>query len=90
MPVNVAAQLFSGGLLLGAVYMATDYVTSPTGTFGKVIYGVGCGVLTALMRLFAAMPEGVSFAILLMNIATPLIERIPSPEKWGRKGGRVK
>jgi electron transport complex protein RnfD len=66
-------QILSGGLMLGAIYMATDYSTSPTTSTGKLIFGVGCGVITALIRLFGSYPEGVSFAILLMNIAAPHI-----------------
>lgn len=68
-------HILGGGLLLGAIFMATDYVTSPTTTKGKIIFGVGAGLLTGLFRLFAASPEGVSYAILLMNIMNPHIER---------------
>lgn len=68
-------HLLSGGLLLGAIFMATDYVTSPTTTKGKIIFGIGCGLLTGLFRTFGASPEGVSFAILLMNILTPHIQK---------------
>lgn len=68
-------HVLAGGLLLGAIYMATDYVTSPTTTKGKIIFGIGCGLLTGLFRGFAASPEGVSFAILLMNIMNPHLER---------------
>ena len=80
-------QVLSGGLLFGAVFMATDYVTSPVTNQGKVIYAVGCGLITVLIRLFAALPEGVSYAIVLMNITVPLIERIPPLRLAGKKGG---
>ncbi|MBO5790141.1 MAG: RnfABCDGE type electron transport complex subunit D [Clostridia bacterium] len=71
----VVAELLSGGLLLGAFFMATDYVTSPHTPWGKVIFGVGCGLVTMFIRVFCAYPEGVSFAILLMNILCPYIEK---------------
>ena len=67
-------QILSGGLILGAFFMATDYVTTPITTEGKLIFGMGCGVLTCVIRFWASYPEGVSFAILLMNIVTPLID----------------
>ena len=81
----------AGGVMLGAFFCATDYVTSPTLPLGKVIFGIGCGLFTMLIRLFASYPEGVSFAILLMNILTPYIDRIceklkykaPKKEKGG-------
>ncbi len=76
-------QILSGGLMLGAIFMATDYTTSPVTVWGKVIYAVGCGVLTILLRSFSNMPEGVSFSILLMNILTPLIERVTIPRTLG-------
>ena len=78
-------ELLSGGLLLGAVFMATDYVTSPITFRGKVIYGFGIGVLTVLIRQFANIPEGMSFAILLFNILTPLIENITAKKPFGAK-----
>jgi electron transport complex protein RnfD len=68
-------HLFSGGLVLGAFYMATDYVTSPSVKKGQIVFGIGCGVLTILIRLKGGYPEGVMFAILLMNCFTPLIDR---------------
>ncbi|MBR5484884.1 MAG: RnfABCDGE type electron transport complex subunit D, partial [Oscillospiraceae bacterium] len=71
---NGLYDIFSGGLMLGAIFMATDYVTSPTTEKGKLIYGIGCGVLTMIIRAFGSYPEGVSFAILLMNIVTPHID----------------
>lgn len=66
-------QVLSGGLLLGAIFMATDYVTSPSTPWGKVVFGVGCGLITVLIRVWGSYPEGVSFAILLMNILNPYI-----------------
>ena len=78
-------ELLSGGLLLGAVFMATDYVTSPITFWGKVIYGLGIGDLTVLIRQFANIPEGMSFAILLFNILTPLIENITAKKPFGAK-----
>ncbi len=76
-------HVLAGGLLLGAVFMATDYSTSPVSTKGKWIYAIGCGVLTAIFRLFTTMPEGVSFAIILMNVMTPLLDRLTVPVSFG-------
>ena len=76
--------LTSGGLLLGAFFMATDYVTSPINFVGKIVFGIGCGLLTSVIRRFGSLPEGVSYAILLMNILTPLIERITRPTYFGK------
>ena len=73
----------SGGLILGAFFMATDYVTSPTTRRGRIIFGIGCGLLTVLIRLFGNMAEGVSFSILLMNILTPHIDRWTEPKRFG-------
>lgn len=81
----VAYQLLSGGLILGAVFMATDYTTSPVSFKGKLIYAVGCGVLTALIRLFGSLPEGVSFSIILMNILVPHIEHLTTPKPFGTR-----
>lgn len=77
-------MLASGGLLFGAVYMATDPVTSPLTPRGAVIFGIGIGAIVVLIRLFGGLPEGVMYAILLMNAATPLIERISQPQPFGR------
>ena len=77
-------MLFSGGLLLGAVFMATDPATSPTSPRGAMIFGLGIGILVVLIRLFGGLPEGVMYAILLMNAATPLIERATQPRIFGR------
>jgi electron transport complex protein RnfD len=68
-------HILSGGLILGAFFMATDYVTSPLTKKGHIIFGIGCGILTAIIRLWGGYPEGVSYAILMMNAATPLIDR---------------
>lgn len=76
-------QVLSGGLALGAFYMATDYTTTPMTPKGKIIFGIGCGVITALVRLFAAAPEGVAFSILFMNMFTPLIDRYTRPQPAG-------
>ncbi|MEO0009823.1 MAG: RnfABCDGE type electron transport complex subunit D [candidate division WOR-3 bacterium] len=78
-------HLLSGGLMLGAFYMATDYVTSPLTAKGRVIFGVGCGVLTVLIRLWGGYPEGVCYSILLMNVATPLIDRLTPPRLFGTR-----
>ena len=75
--------LCSGGLMLGACFMATDYVTSPMTTKGMVIYGIGIGVITMIIRLWGAYPEGMSFAILLMNAVTPLINKYVKPKRFG-------
>lgn len=77
-------NLLTGGLLLGSVFMATDYVTSPMSNLGGVIFGVGIGVLTMLIRYFGAYPEGVSFAILIMNSTVPLINKWCHSRKYGR------
>ena len=77
------AQLFSGGLMLGAIFMATDYVTSPVTKLGQIIYAVGCGVLTILIRCFGGYNEGVSYAILVMNACVVLLDRIGRPVKFG-------
>lgn len=79
---NPLWHLCSGGLLLGAIFMATDYVTSPMTTRGQLIYGVGIGLITVVIRLWGSYPEGVSFAILLMNATTPLIDKYISPKRF--------
>ena len=79
----MAYQLLSGGLMLGAIFMATDYASSPVTPKGQIIYGIGCGVLTALIRYFGSYPEGVSYAILIMNCCVFLIEKISQPVKFG-------
>lgn len=75
-------HLFTGGLMLGAIFMATDYVTSPMTHKGMLIYGVGIGLLTVIIRVFGAYPEGMSFAILIMNGFTPLINRYCKPRRF--------
>ncbi|HEY5672370.1 MAG TPA: RnfABCDGE type electron transport complex subunit D [Malonomonas sp.] len=81
---NPIFHLITGGLLLGAFFMATDMVTSPVTFQGMLIFGFGCGLLTVLIRLFGGYPEGVSFAILLMNACTPLIDRYCRPKIYGQ------
>ena len=78
-----AFHLMAGGALLGAIFMATDYVTSPMTHKGMLIYGVGIGVITMIIRLWGAYPEGMSFAILLMNAVTPLINKYVKPKRFG-------
>lgn len=68
-------HMLAGGVLLGAIFMATDYVTSPITTKGRVIFAIGCGLFTMVIRCYSSYPEGTSFAILLMNLLTPLIDR---------------
>ena len=79
-------HIFSGGLMLGAIFMATDYVTSPLTHLGQIVFGMGCGVLTVLIRYFGGYPEGVSYAILCMNCCTVLLDRIGRPMKFGAPG----
>ncbi|MDD4922041.1 MAG: RnfABCDGE type electron transport complex subunit D [Bacteroidales bacterium] len=76
-------HLLAGGLLLGSIFMATDYVTSPMTPRGQLVYGVGIGIITVLIRLFGSYPEGVSFAILIMNSITPLINTYIKPKRFG-------
>ncbi len=82
--VNPAFHLVTGGMVLGACFMATDMVTSPTTFKGQIIFGCGCGIITILIRVFGAYPEGVSFAILLMNAVTPLINMGCKPKAFGK------
>ena len=79
----MGSQLFAGGLFLGAIFMATDYVTSPLTKAGQIVYGIGCGVLTVVIRYFGGYPEGVSYAILIMNCCVVLLDRIGRPKKFG-------
>ncbi|MBC7196371.1 MAG: RnfABCDGE type electron transport complex subunit D [Deferribacterales bacterium] len=81
--LNPMVHLFTGGLMLGAFYMATDMVTSPVTKKGQIIFGIGCGVLTAVIRLFGGYPEGVSFAILIMNAFVPIIDFYIRPKSFG-------
>ena len=81
---NPLFHLLAGGLVLGSCFMATDYVTSPMTPKGQIIFGIGCGLITCIIRLFGGYPEGVSFAILLMNAAAPLIDQYTRPKRYGR------
>ena len=82
-------SLFSGGLMLGAIFMATDYATSPVTAKGQIIYGIGCGILTVVFRYFGLFPEGVTYAILLMNALVWIIDRYTAPRRFGvKKGGK--
>lgn len=76
-------QIFAGGLMLGAFFMATDYVTSPVTNLGKIINGIGCGILLFVIRAYASYPEGCSFAILFMNVVTPMIDKFITPKPFG-------
>ena len=78
-----AFQLLDGGAMLGAIFMATDYVTTPMTPKGMIIYGIGIGVITMIIRMWGAYPEGMSFAILLMNAVTPLINKYVKPRRFG-------
>ncbi|MEE1039325.1 MAG: RnfABCDGE type electron transport complex subunit D, partial [Lachnospiraceae bacterium] len=78
-----AFHIFAGGVMFGAVFCATDYVTSPIMPLGKVMFGIGCGLVTLIIRLFCSYPEGVSFAILFMNIMTPLLNNIAEDQFYG-------
>lgn len=80
--VSPVFHLLSGGMMLGAIFMATDYVTSPMAVKGMVIYGIGIGIITVIVRVFGAYPEGMSFAILIMNGFTPLINRYCKPARF--------
>jgi electron transport complex protein RnfD len=75
--------IFSGGLMLGAFFMATDYVTAPVTTKGRFVFGLGCGIMTVLIRYFGGFPEGVNYAILIMNMLTPLIDKYARPRLFG-------
>ena len=79
----MASQVLSGGLMLGAIFMATDYVTSPVTKLGQIIFGIGCGVITVIIRYFGGYPEGVSYAILVMNCCVVLLDKVGRPVKFG-------
>jgi electron transport complex protein RnfD len=85
---NFIYNIFAGGLMLGAFFMATDYVTSPVTFKGRIIMGIGCGLLTSVIRLYGGYPEGVSYSILLMNLVVPIIDRYMIPRSFG--GGAMK
>jgi len=83
-PMNIIPyELLAGGLLLGAIFMATDYTTNPINRKGRIIFALGCGILTAVIRVKASLPEGVSYAICLMNLATPLIDKLTITSAYG-------
>ena len=82
---NIIVPVLSGGLILGAFFMATDYVTGPITRKGQLFFGIGCGIITTVIRLWGGYPEGVSYSILLMNMATPLIDRFVKPKRFGVK-----
>ena len=79
-------QIFSGGIMLGSIFMATDYVTSPVTRWGQIVYGAGCGLITVFIRYFGGYPEGVSFAILIMNLVSGYIDKATMPRRFG--GGK--
>ena len=80
-------SVLGGGVMLGAIFMATDYATSPVTPMGQILYGIGCGALTVFFRYFGLFPEGVTYAILLMNLATWGIDRVTAPRRFGVKKG---
>lgn len=88
-PYYISAQLAGGGLMLGAFFMATDYVTRPVTKFGQIIFGIILGLLTGIFRVFGASSEGVSYAIIIGNMLTPLITRITAPKAFGDGGERI-
>ncbi|WP_270474565.1 RnfABCDGE type electron transport complex subunit D [Clostridium cochlearium] len=81
---NPIYELFVGGLMIGAIFMATDYATCPITPKGRIIFGIGCGVITSIIRIFGGYPEGVSYSILIMNLFVPLIERWTTPRTFGK------
>ncbi len=83
--VDPLFHLLTGGVMLGAIFMATDYVTSPMNPRGMIIYGVGIGLLTVLIRVFGSYPEGISFAILIMNAVVPLLNKYIKPKRYGEE-----
>ena len=84
-------SLFSGGLMLGAIFMATDYATSPVTAKGQILYGIGCGILTVVIRYYGLFPEGVTYAILIMNALVLILDRYTAPRRFGtKKGGAAK
>ena len=86
----MAYNLLCGGVLLGAIFMATDYATSPVTPLGQMVYGVGCGVLTVVFRYFGLFPEGVTYAILLMNACAWALDRITPPRRFTSLPGGAK
>jgi electron transport complex protein RnfD len=84
--LNPLFHVLSGGLMLGALFMATDMVTTPVTKTGMIIFGIGCGVITMVIRKCSGLPEGVSFSILFMNAFTPLLNRLTKPRVFGTGG----
>lgn len=82
-PYFMVYQVLAGGLMIGAIYMATDYASSPVTPKGQIIFALGCGIITSIIRLYGGYPEGVSYSILLMNVASPLIDKYTSPKVFG-------
>ena len=82
-------EVLGGGLVLAAFFMITDYVTTPINKSGKLIFALGCGIITVLIRFWGSYPEGVSFAILLMNIVSPYIEKLCTPKPFGKVGKKA-
>ena len=87
MEIDPVYHVLAGGLMLGAFFMATDYATSPATPFGQIVYGIGCGILTVLFRYFGLFPEGVTYAILMMNALVWVIDRYTAPRRFGTKKG---
>lgn len=88
-PANeLLMHVLSGGLILGAFFMATDYVSAPVSKKAQIVFAIGCGVLTAVIRVFGSMPEGVSFSILVMNVVTPFLEKVMMPKPFGLEGAK--
>lgn len=85
---DIPYQLMAGGLMLGAIFMATDYSSTPPTKWGKIIFGIGCGLITILIRFWGNFPEGVSFSILIMNILTPYITKLTRSKPFGTGGGK--
>ena len=85
---DVPYQLMAGGLMIGAIFMATDYSSTPSTKWGKIIFGIGCGLITILIRFWGNFPEGVSFSILIMNILTPYISKLTRSKPFGTGGDR--
>ncbi|MDR0324097.1 MAG: RnfABCDGE type electron transport complex subunit D [Treponema sp.] len=82
---HILFEMLSGGLLMGAFFMATDYATSPISPRGKIVFGIGCGFLTYIIRFYSGYPEGVSYAILIMNLFVPLIDKYIRPRVYGKR-----
>lgn len=85
----VLAQVCGGGLIFGAFFMATDYVTSPITPMGQIVFGIMLGLLTGIFRLWGASPEGVSYAIILCNLFVPMIERVTLPKAFGKEAKKA-